>query len=82
MYRAITDRIIVQLSDYPQSSAIMVPLRATHIMGTVLAVGNKVYDVHKGDEIIFHVFDELPLPEKNLVVIREKSVLGIIRKTQ
>lgn len=82
MYQAITDRIIVQLSDYPQSSIIMSSAVLTHVHGTVLAVGNQVKDIKKGDEIIFHVFDELPLPEKNLVVIREKSVLGIIKKTQ
>ena len=80
MYKAITDRIIVRLSDSPQSELIKLPDNMPRNTGTVLDVGPEVHGVQPGDEIIFHVFDELPLPQKNLVVVREKSVLGIFDK--
>lgn len=82
MYKAITDRIIVRLNDCPQTNKIKLPESASRNTGTVLNTGPAVRGVYSGDEIIFHVFDELPLPQKNLAVVREKSVLGIIEKNK
>lgn len=79
MYKAITDRIIVRLSDCPQTSFITLSDTPRNT-GTVVDTGPDVHGVQKGDEIIFHAFDELPLPRENWAVIREKSVLGIINK--
>lgn len=78
MYRAITDRIIVKLDDYPKNERILGMETKERNRGKVLDVGPYVSGVCRGDQIIFHTFDELPLPEKNLAVVREKSVLGII----
>lgn len=80
MYKAITDRIIVRLSDCPYTNLIKLPDKTPRNTGTVLDAGPAAYGVHKGDEIIFHAFDELPLPQENLAVVRAKSVLGIIDK--
>ena len=80
MYKAITDRIIVCLNDCPQTSFITLSESTPRNTGTVVDVGPAVHGVQKGDEIIFHAFDELPLPRENLAVVREKSVLGIINK--
>ena len=78
MYKAITDRIIVKLCDCSKNTQILGFETKERNRGTVLDVGPNVSGVCNGDEIIFHTFDELPLPKENLVVIREKSVLGII----
>ena len=78
MYKAITDRIIVRLDDCPANRLILGLEEETRDRGFVIDVGPRVSEVNRGDEIIFHTFDELPLPEKNLAVVREKSVLGII----
>lgn len=80
MYKAIMDRIIVRLSDSLHTSLIKLPDNTPRNTGTVLNVGPDVYGVQPGDEIIFHAFDELPLPQKNMAVIRAKSVLGIWNK--
>ena len=66
--KAIKDRIIVRLEP-PETSPLIADLQAYCNRGTVMAVG---------EQIIFHVFDEIPLPKKNWAVIREKSVLAIL----
>lgn len=78
MLKAIADRIIVEL-DSPDESVILRFQLENNIVnqGWVLSVGPLVSRVKNGDHIVFHQFDELKLPEKNKVVIREKSVLAI-----
>ncbi|MEE6206620.1 MAG: hypothetical protein VZR95_01020 [Alphaproteobacteria bacterium] len=78
MLKAVADRIIVKLDPLTPSALIMVdsPINIRN-SGVVQSVGDKVKTVTTGDHIIFHLFDELPLPEDGLVVIRENSVLGI-----
>ena len=71
------DRIIVRLQECPQN-LLQTSTEFSQNKGTVIDIGPSVCGVQKGDVIIFHAFDELPLPIKNLVVVREKSVLGII----
>jgi co-chaperonin GroES (HSP10) len=78
MYQAIMDRVIVQLCDEKTSSVILGAENKPRCRGTVISVGNAVNSVKTGDKIVFHVFDELPIDGKNIVVIREKSILGIV----
>ena len=44
--------------------------------GIVQSVGDKVTIAKIGDYVLFHRFDELPLPNDGLVVVRESSLLG------
>jgi co-chaperonin GroES (HSP10) len=80
MLLAIADRIIVQL-DSADESKILLPesLNTQTNKGVVLSVGPLVSTVREGDHIVFHPFDELKLPEQNLVAVREKSVLAIYK---
>ena len=78
MYKAIKDRVIVRLSDSPQSGQLISLQDNLRDRGIIIDIGAAVKDLHIGDEVVFHIFDELPLPEKNLVVVREKSILGIL----
>ena len=77
MLQAVTDRIIVNLSEDNPTALIYTNEPFVRNKGTVVSVGPRVSVVRPGDKIIFHRFDELPLPEKNQVVVRESSVLGI-----
>ena len=75
MLKAIADRIIVRL-DEPDKSAVILPENTIRNRGVVESIGPFVNRVQVGDHIVFHVFDELDLPEKDLVVIRQSSVLA------
>ena len=33
--------------------------------------------VKVGDKVLFHKWDDLPSPEKDVVVVRESSLLGV-----
>ena len=78
MLKAVADRIIVKLDESVQSALIMPDTEFnTRNSGVVLSVGDRVSLVKSGDRIVFHLFDELPLPEEGMVAIREKSVLGV-----
>lgn len=46
-------------------------------VGVVEGVGPEVKSVNVGDKVLFHVFDELPTYDKDVVVVRENSILGI-----
>ena len=78
MIKAITDRVLVRLEPPKEESKIIfdTPL-ASRVTGVVESVGEKVSSVKIGDKILFHVFDELPTLDKDLVVLREKSILGV-----
>lgn len=77
MLQAVTDRIIVNLDENMNNSLFYTNEKQIRNSGIVVSVGPQVNVVRPGDKIIFHRFDELPLLEKNQVVIRESSVLGI-----
>ena len=78
MFKAVADRIIVKLDKTTHSLLICCDSSIdTRNCGVVQSVGANVVSVKPGDRIVFHLFDDLPLPEDDLVVIREKSVLGI-----
>lgn len=46
-------------------------------IGVIEGVGPEVKSVNVGDKVLFHVFDELPTYDKDVVVVRENSILGI-----
>lgn len=76
MYKAISDRIIIKLSESEKSNLIMSDDYRCRNKGVVISTGDKVKAVKVGDYVLFHPFDEIELPEKDLAVIREKSLLA------
>lgn len=76
MLNAIMDRIIVRLDVVKPSAVFISDQKTAQNRGVVISVGPLVSEVKPGDHIVFHQFDELPLPEDDMVVIREKSLLG------
>ena len=47
-------------------------------IGIVESIGEQVHSVKIGDKVFFHSFSELPALEDNLVIVRERSLLGIL----
>ena len=77
MLKAIADRIIIKPEE-KKSGAILINNEQKFTgVGVVQSVGERVRGVKKGDKVTFHRFDELPLEDEGLVVIRQKSLLGI-----
>ncbi|MBP5215503.1 MAG: hypothetical protein J6039_02985 [Alphaproteobacteria bacterium] len=79
MYRAIKDRIIIKLDILEEKGNLILEPYKFRNIGTVIGVGEDVKDVRVGEKIIFWPFHEIELPEADLAIIREKSVLGILR---
>ena len=77
MLKAISDRIIVKLDKNNKGSILFNNENEYSNRGVVQSVGELVRGVKVGDKVIFHIFDELPLPEEGMAVIRQKSLLGI-----
>ena len=77
MFKAIADRIIVKLQDGNEGKVLYEVEPKYTNAGIVQSVGDRVRGVKPGDRVIFHLFDELPLPEEGFAVIRQKSLLGI-----
>ena len=77
MLKAISDRIIVRLAEREKSKILLKEEKYYTDRGVVESVGERVSGIKVGDKVIFHLFDELPLPEDGLVVIRQKSLLGM-----
>ena len=78
MYRAIMDRVIVHLCGTNDTSPLILSKEKYRDRGVVISVGPEVTGVKVGDEIIFHRFDDLPLGQPDIAVIRAKSILGIV----
>ena len=47
-------------------------------VGVVESVGGQVKGIKPGDRGLFHVFDELETPVKDVVAVRENSILGVL----
>ena len=77
MLKAISDRIIVRLAKKSQAKILLNDEKYYTDRGIVESVGEQVCGIKVGDKVVFHLFDELPLPEEGLVVIRQKSLLGM-----
>lgn len=82
MIRAVTDRVFIKLPPQKETTdgGIIIstdgPNKRT--IGEIISVGDKVHSVKVGDRVFFHIFDDLPGPSENIVVVRENSILGVI----
>jgi len=82
--QTIMDRILIRLDKFDeqtQGGIILTDEKQAKIaknIGTVISIGEQVKSVKIGDKVFFHSFSELPSLEDNTVVIRERSLLGII----
>lgn len=77
MVKAILDRVFIKLEE-PKHNGIIVELDNERNIGVVLSKGEEVTDsVKVGDKVLFHKWDDLPSPEKDVVVVRESSLLGV-----
>lgn len=80
MVKAVMDRVFIRLDKQEKTEGgiiITETAEAPRIIGIVESVGDKVTSVKVGDKVLFHVFDELPTYDPDVVVVREKSILGV-----
>lgn len=79
---AIMDRVFIRLEkDNSTKGGIILPesIEKPRTIGIVESVGEKVSaEVRVGDKVLFHIFDELPTYDQDVVVVRESSILGVI----
>ena len=78
--KAVLDRVFIRIE--PQTAAqggifISYSIDNPPTVGRIEAVGPEVSSVKPGQKVLFHVFDELPGYDKNVVVVRESSLLGV-----
>ena len=81
MYRAVTDRVILKLELEKTHHCLNLADKQPPCTGIIMSLGEQVKDLKVGDKVFFHPYDELALPEKNMVVVRAKSVLGVIPRS-
>ena len=74
--KAVSDRLFIRL-DKPDTSLILTNNINRRTFGTVISTGPLVTSVKTGDKVLFHIFDDLPTYDPDVVVIRENSLLGI-----
>ena len=81
--QTIMDRVLIRLDEHKNKTAGGILLTddaiPTRTVGVVESVGEDVRSVKIGDKVLFKVFDELPALEDDLVVVRERSLLGKIK---
>lgn len=81
MVKAIGDRVFVRLEKTPEKTQGGIILtddfHQSRTVGLVESVGEKVTLVKIGDKVLFHIFDDLPSYDENVVVVRENSILGV-----
>ena len=78
MIKAIADRVFVRLEEEKKPNHLIIDTPfAFRTVGMVESVGERVTSVKVGDKVLFHIFDELPSPDKDVVVLRENSILGV-----
>ncbi len=81
MIKAISDRVFIRLE--PETTAtsggiiLTEDYHQSRNIGRVESVGSDVVSVKTGDKVLFHMFDELPSYDKDVVVVRENSILGV-----
>ena len=79
--KAIMDRVFVRLRKKNEAQyGILMPdnFEEGKNVGEVISVGPEVKAVNIGDVVMFHAFDELPTLKKDVVVLRERSLLGVM----
>ena len=81
MIQAIMDRVFVRLPEEKVTTDGGIFLCDGFVnqrtTGEVVSVGKDVKAVKVGDQVLFHVFDDLEMPEKDVVALRESSILGV-----
>lgn len=79
--QTIMDRVLIRLDETKHHTAGGIMLtdaaETKRNIGTVENIGADVRSVKVGDRVLFHTFDELPALEENMVVVRERSLLGV-----
>lgn len=84
MVKAILDRVFIRLEkkDKVTEGSILLTdnAEAERTIGIVESVGADVRSVKVGDKVLFHIFDELPTYDPDVVVVRESSLLGIFEE--
>ena len=81
MIKAIKDRVFIRLQPKTEKTESGLLLTAAEEMpqttGIIEGIGPEVTAVKVGDRVLFHMFDELPSYDKEVVVLRENSILGV-----
>lgn len=80
--KAIADRIFVRLEPEAEKTSggvlLVSDIPEPRTVGVVESVGGQVKGIKPGDMVLFHVFDELETPVKDVVAVRENSILGVL----
>ena len=79
MVKAIMDRVFIRLDKKTAGDGgILLPETVVNerTTGIVESVGEEVTSVRPGDRVLFHIFDDLPTYDPEVVVVRESSLLG------
>ncbi len=75
------DRVFIRLDKAEKKTEGGIILTENHedekTIGVVESVGEEVTCVKAGDRVLFHVFDELPTYDPDVVVVRQNSLLGV-----
>ena len=86
MIKAISDRVFIRREpDKEKTSGGIILADDYHrsrTVGWVESVGNAVTSVKQGDKVLFHIFDDLPSCDEDVVVVRESSILGVFENEQ
>lgn len=81
MVKAIMDRVFIRLDKKEEKTKggiiIADTIENCRTIGVVESVGEDVVCVKPGDRVLFHVFDELPTYDPEVVVVRQNSLLGV-----
>lgn len=81
MVKAILDRVFIRLDNKETATQGGIILTDIHqperTIGIVESIGPDVNCVKVGDKVLFHVFDELPTYDPDIVVVRQNSLLGV-----
>ncbi|MBQ9732086.1 MAG: hypothetical protein IJV97_03250 [Alphaproteobacteria bacterium] len=81
MVKAITDRVFIRLESKPSATAggifFTEDYQPERTIGIVESIGPEVKGIEIGDKVLFHIFDELPTYDPDVVVVRQNSILGV-----
>lgn len=80
MVKAVMDRIFIRLEKEKKTSGGIIlaeTIETPRTVGIVESVGDEVTSVKVGDKVLFHVWDDLPTYDPDVVVVRESSILGV-----
>ena len=77
MVKPILDRVFVKPLEQKQGALIM-PEDTEVKYGEIIAVGEDVKTVTVGQKVFYFKWDDLPVFDKDFVVIRERCILGVI----